>query len=233
MWVNHPLISTIIPVYNGELYLGEAIKSVLEQSYPNVEIMVVDDGSTDSTAQVSLRFGELVHYFYQENAGLSAARNAGIKRAKGEYLAFLDADDLFVPQKFEQQYACFRDNPDLDMIFGQVEHFYSPDLPEEERKRFAVSDIVMLGLFAGAMLVRREAFERVGFFDPSLRVGQFLDWYMKAREQGLKQTALDEVVVKRRIHRSNMSSQASRDDLADFARLIKFSLDRRRRTGLE
>jgi len=226
-----PLISTVIPVYNGEMYIGEAVQSVLDQSYPAVEVIVVDDGSTDGTKQAVTRFGEQAIYIFQENAGVSAARNNGIKRSRGQYLAFLDADDLFVPEKLEKQLICLQEDPDLDMVFGQVQQFYSPDLSEEERKRYSVSKMELPGMFASAMLIKKAAFERAGYFDPELSVGQFLDWYMKAREGGLKHTTLEDVVVKRRIHRANMTSQASREDFADFAKLFKSSLDRRRNKG--
>jgi len=228
MKVSTPLISTIIPVYNGESYLREAIDSTLNQTYSNHEVIVIDDGSTDNTAQIAQSYSNAVKYHFQPNSGLSAARNTGVKRSRGDYLAFLDADDLFMPEKLGLQLECFNTDPTLDMVFGHVEQFYSPDLSEGERVKFSVSEMVMPGLFAGAMLVNRLAFLQAGYYDPTLRMGQFLDWYMKAKERGLKQFILAEVVVKRRIHRTNMSSQASRNEIGDFARLIKAGLDRRR-----
>jgi len=228
MKVSTPLISTIIPVYNGESYLREAIDSTLNQTYSNHEVVVINDGSTDNTAQIAQSYSSAVKYHFQPNSGLSGARNTGVQRSRGDYLAFLDADDLFMPEKLELQFECFNADPVLDMVFGHVEQFYSPDLSDGERAQFAVSEMVMPGLFAGAMLVNRLAFLQAGYYDPNLRVGQFLDWYMKAKERGLKQFILTEVVVKRRIHLTNMSSQASRNDKIDFARLIKAGLDRRR-----
>jgi glycosyltransferase involved in cell wall biosynthesis len=231
MQETRPLISTIIPVYNGELYIQEAVQSVLDQTYPEVEIIIVDDGSTDGTSRIVRGFGAPIRYIFQENAGPSAARNKGIASSCGGYLAFLDADDLFMPEKLEKQLLRLQEDPDLDMVFGQVEQFYSPDLSDEEKKRFTVSKMKLPGIFPSAMLIRRAAFERVGFFDTRLRVGQFLDWYMKAMETGLTLYTLDDVVVKRRIHRSNMTSQSSQGEFGDLARLIKSGLDRRRKKG--
>jgi len=233
MQETRPLISTVIPVYNSELYIQEAVQSVLDQTYPEVEIIIVDDGSTDKTSRIVLGFGGPIRYIFQENAGPSAARNKGIVSSSGGYLAFLDADDLFMPEKLEKQLMRLQEDPDLDMVFGQAEQFYSPDLSDEEKKRFTVSKMKLPGIFVSAMLIRREAFERVGFFDTRLKVGQFLDWYMKAMETGLTLSTLDDVVVKRRIHRKNWSSQASLEDRKAFVRLIKAGLDRRRKNEVD
>ena len=97
------LISCVIPVFNGERYLGEALESVLAQSYQPLEVIVVDDGSTDETAEVARRYGERVRYVWQPNAGETAARNLGLTAAHGEFIAFLDADDVWDSEKLERQ----------------------------------------------------------------------------------------------------------------------------------
>ncbi len=111
------MVSVIIPVYNGELYIGQAIESILSQSYKDVEIIVVDDGSTDSTEKV-VRSYENVCYIYQANSGPAAARNKGMSVSKGEYIAFLDSDDLYKENKLEEQVKAFEKNKDVDIVYN-------------------------------------------------------------------------------------------------------------------
>lgn len=112
-----PLISVIIPTYNYAAFLARAIKSVLCQGYPNFEIIIIDDGSTDNTAEVVIK-DDRIHYFYQENRGLAAARNAGIDRSKGSYLVFLDADDWLEPGALEKNYDALKNKPDVAFVSG-------------------------------------------------------------------------------------------------------------------
>ncbi len=127
------LISCVIPVFNGERYLGEALESVLAQSYQPLEVIVVDDGSTDGTAEVARRYGERVRYVWQPNAGETAARNLGLTAAQGEFIAFLDADDVWHSEKLERQIARFQERPEIDLCFTQIQHFWMPELTEEKK----------------------------------------------------------------------------------------------------
>ena len=102
-----PLVSCIVPVFNGERYLAEALDSILAQTYRPVDLIVVDDGSTDGTAQVAAGYGERITYLYQENSGPAAARNKGIDAAQGEFVAFLDADDVWHEEKLARQMVRF------------------------------------------------------------------------------------------------------------------------------
>src|SRR5215203_2881736 len=113
------VVSAIIPVYNSERYLAEAIESVLVQTYPSHEIIVVDDGSIDGSAQVAKRFGSAVRYVFQRQAGVGAARNHGVELAEGRFFAFLDADDLWTKDKLQLQLAAFAADPELEAVFGQ------------------------------------------------------------------------------------------------------------------
>src|SRR5437588_11039314 len=122
------MISVIIAVYNGEPYIGEAIESVLEQTLPADELIVVDDGSTDATPQTVQRFGDAVRYERRSRAGFAAGRNRGVELSAGDYLAFLDADDRFVPGKLALQLEALRADPALDAVIGHVRAFISPDL---------------------------------------------------------------------------------------------------------
>lgn len=222
------LISVIIPVYNAERYLAEAIESVLAQTRPPDEIIVVDDGSTDESARVTRRFAKPVLYRHQFHNGAGAARNLGVTQAQGEWLTFLDADDLWLPDKLARQIALLKSDPDLEMVFGGVEQFVSPDLDETQCACLRrISPAVKGYLAAGTLLIRRAAFERVGHFSTALRVGEFIDWYARAEEMGLKSGIVSEIVMRRRIHANNLMRRE--DNIGrDYARILKTTLDRRR-----
>jgi glycosyltransferase involved in cell wall biosynthesis len=221
------LVSVIIPVYNCETYLAEAIDSVLAQTYAPVEIIVVDDGSTDGSAQVAARYAPRVRCLHQENSGIGAARNRGIEQASGNLLTFLDADDLWSPDKLARQVVALDLDPKLDMIFGLARQFRSPDLEAEVATAATATETVMVGYVPGTMLIRRESFARVGLFATGWRVGEFVDWYARAMDLGLKSHMLQEVVLNRRLHDTNIGIVAP-NARADYLRVLKASLDRRR-----
>jgi glycosyltransferase involved in cell wall biosynthesis len=224
------LISVIMPVFNGERYVVEAIESVLVQKYRHIEIIAVNDGSTDRTEEV-IRACADVRYLYQHRQGASSARNSGIKYSSGEFLAFLDADDLWTKDKLEVQMALFRADPGLDMAFGHAEQFYSPELEESLRDRIHFAAGSLPGYVPGTMLVRRAAFMSVGFFDAGFRIGEFIDWYMRAVDHGLSSCLAPEVILRRRIHDANTGIK-ERDARKDYLRVLRASLDRRRVSGI-
>lgn len=220
-------ISVVIPVYNCERYLGVAIRSALTQTEPPGEILVVDDGSTDGSAAVARGFGAPVHCLSQPHAGLSAALNRGIERAHGTFLAFLDADDLWTEAKLARQLDALAADPALDAVFGHVEQFVSPELDPAVGP--ALSDGMRLapGHLAGTLLIRAAAFHRVGPFDTRWQIGNFIDWYLRAQEAGLRDTMLPEVLLRRRLHTDNMGIR-ERASRRAYAHILKHALDRRR-----
>lgn len=221
------LVSIIIPVFNGEKYLREAIESILAQTYQTIEIIVVDDGSTDNSSGVAKSFAPPVQYVYQNKSGIGAALNRGIELSGGCFLAFLDADDLWKEDKLMHQMAVLDDNPGVDIVFGQVKQFYSPELDENQRKRIRIPANVIHGILKGSMLIKRDSFFSVGEFETKWKVGDFIDWYLRAMEKGLKNIVLNEVVTLRRIHAGNMGIRERKSQI-EFARILKASLDRRR-----
>ena len=221
-------ISVIIPVYNCERYVEEAVRSVIGQTLKPCEIIVVDDGSTDKSADIVKRFGEKVSYFYQPNGGAAKARNVGVAKASGDFLAFLDSDDVWVPDKLAGQLDVFERNPSVDMVFGYVQNFHSPELTVEMKAKIQGPMQAMPGRVAGALLIKRSSFLRAGFFEESLRVGEFMDWYLRAKEKNLKCVILDEVLLKRRLHGSNMGVR-DKSSRVDYARILKAALDRKRK----
>ena len=160
------LITVIIPVYNGERYLAEAIESVSVQTYRPIEIVVVDDGSTDRSAEVAQRFNS-VRYCRQLHGGIGSARNRGVALAQGSAFAFLDADDLWDKDKLRLQMAAFDEDAEIDVVFGHIRQFISPESDEYVKKGIYCPDKLMPGYSASTVMIRREAFKRVGPFQTS------------------------------------------------------------------
>jgi glycosyltransferase involved in cell wall biosynthesis len=222
-----PLISVVVPVFNGAPYLSQAIDSILRQNYEPVEIIVVDDGSTDDSAAIVRGFGPAVTYCWQPQRGAAAARNHGVARARGEALAFLDADDLWMPDKLAIQSVYLHRHPEVGAVLGFVEQFISPELDEEARGRLLCPSDPMPGYQIGALLVRRAAFDRVGPFDVSYIIAHFIDWWSRATGQGMTHCLLPAVVLRRRVHTNNLTLRRS-DARREYARLARAALERRR-----
>lgn len=218
----------MIGAYNAEQYLGEAIDSVLAQAYRPLEVIVVDDGSEDKSGDVARAYGGQVMVARQDNAGNGSARNHAVRLANGELFAFLDADDRFVPEKLEWQWSELERDPSVDIVFGYVQEFVSPELTEEQRASVRAPQPAPSPWTApNLMLIRREAFERVGPFSELLRVGVTVDWYARSVEAGLRSLMLPHVVLERRLHLTNngLREAASR---TQYAHVLKAALDRRR-----
>ena len=220
-------VSVVIPAHNAERYLGEALESVVAQTVPPFEVIVVDDGSTDSTAAVAQGYAPRVRVHSQPNAGIGPTRNRAVELAEGDLIAFLDADDLWTPRKLELQLAAMAEEPAPDLVFGQVEQFVDPHIDPADAARIDCPSGLQPGYLLGALLARRDAFARVGPFREDLRVGEFVDWMARAREVGLREVLLEEHVLSRRLHDTNQSRK-DRGDMSDFARVAKAALDRRR-----
>jgi glycosyltransferase involved in cell wall biosynthesis len=226
---NQPLVSAIVPVRNCERYLAEALESALAQTYLPVEIFVVDDGSADGSGEIAKSYVPAVRYIFQTSAGAAAARNRAIPLAKGEFFAFLDADDVWLPDKLALQMAAFDAEPDLDIVTGHVRQFISPELDAEGMKGVYCPPEPMPGYIPSAILVKREAFFRVGLFDenyPAEYQMEFLNWCARAKELGLHIKVLPELVARRRLHQTNQ--ERSRNSRLEIVRILKASLDRRR-----
>jgi glycosyltransferase involved in cell wall biosynthesis len=180
-----PLVTVVIPTYNYGAYVCEAVESVLAQTYPSVEVIVVDDGSTDDTRDRLSVFGNRIRVITQKNSGVSVARNTGISAARGEYLAFLDADDQYDPRKLELQIAQFAIDPTLGLIGTNQLTGESPRwlerLPEKIRcEFFALEDIVISPRFVlSSVLVRKECIERVGLFDAAFPPAEDRDLWIR------------------------------------------------------
>ncbi|MCP4711182.1 MAG: glycosyltransferase family 2 protein, partial [Planctomycetes bacterium] len=134
------LISVIIPTFNRANYIEEAVNSVLSQTYDAIELIIIDDGSTDNTRQLLSEYGDELRYYRQDNQGIAAARNRGVTHATGDYLAFLDSDDIWMKDKLQRQMAVLEQIPQISVVYGHAEQFISPELDEETKRRFTHLD---------------------------------------------------------------------------------------------
>lgn len=214
-------VSVIIPAYNGDRYLAEAIDSVLQQTYQDYEIIVVDDGSTDHTAQVAQQYGKAVRYLTQANQGVAASRNLGLAAALGDYIAFLDQDDILLPHKLSSQAAMLDQDPDLGIvnsgwqiyrgnsISDQQDRAEAAVKPWEQIPQLTSADLIIWKpVFLGAMLFRRNWLERVGGFNTSLEQTPDVDLVMRLAKIGCPAAWVEQITVKYRQHETNASKNA-------------------------
>jgi glycosyltransferase involved in cell wall biosynthesis len=221
------LISIIIPAHNAEKYLAEAIQSVLAQTYTPVEIIVVDDGSEDDTSVIAHSFGDPVHCYKQAQSGVAGARNSGMEHARGELIAFLDADDFWPPEKLTIQYEALHARPFLEAVFGHAQNFHEIGDPPQARKMLAI----LPGYACGTMLIHKVALQRVGGFDSGWRVGDALEFFIRAREKNLRYIMLPDILLYRRIHDNNQGIRQKKEQRRAYTQLLKAALDRKRGKG--
>lgn len=202
-----PLVTVVVPAYNAADHLTEALESALGQTWPAVEIVVVDDGSTDGTAEVASSVPG-VRVLRQANQGPAAARNAAIAAGRGTVIAYLDADDLWPAHKLDVQVRHLIDHPDCDAVLGREDFLrvddVEPPLFLQRLDRGEVDDSLSLV----TMVVWRRVLERVGPFDESFRVSEDMEWLVRARALGVRVDRIDEIVLRRRIHGANLSYQS-------------------------
>ncbi len=218
----NPLVSVIIPVYNGELFVAEAIDSVLRQDYGNLEIIVINDGSTDKTSEALAIFGDQIRIVNQTNRGVSAARNVGIKNSTGDYIAFLDADDLWLPSKLGRQVSEIQSSK-ADIVVGLMKSTGLDTKIEETRN---INAKAVLSMIPGASLFRKAVFETVGDFDERLENYEDMDWFFKAREKKTRINVQNETCLIARSHAG--SFRDSNFDKSSLLKAYKNSLLRRK-----
>jgi len=223
---NNHLVSVIIPVYNCERYLAEAIESVFAQTYRPIEVFVVDDGSTDGTGKIAKSFRDSVYYVHQTNRGPAAARNRGIKMASENIVSFLDADDTWSENKLTLQVSHLARNPKLEVIFGRRQYLRLTGI-EDGTHKFEKFGSPQVALNLGCSLIRKSVFKKVGLFDETLFQCDDWDWFRRCREFGITIMSHHEVTLFQRIHKHNMTRKIDRGNYYAIA-MIKKSLDRRR-----
>ena len=227
-----PLVSVIVPTYNRAHFLGDAIESILAQTYPNIEIVVVDDGSTDKTAEVISRFRGRVRYYRQGNRGQVTARNFGMKQATGDFIAPLDSDDIWLPEKTAKQVDMFRADPELDVIFGLgddmdaggkvlrvaavVPKGWEMDSLELPFAAYACRGDVLTALIQrnaiwhSTVMMRRKAILEAGGYDPQCMSCSDWDLWLRLALNGCKFGFLGNIVYRWRRHDSQLTQDLTR-----------------------
>lgn len=224
------LISCIVPVYNGERYLREAIESILAQSYRPIEIIVADDGSTDGTAEIAASYGSRITCLRQSNQGYAAAKNLGLSKAQGDFIAFLDADDLWHPEKLARQMARLCERPDIDLCFTRYKNFWMPELAEEERRyqgQFLSQPQSAWSI--STLLARHAVFERFGDFYDGTRGLQNMTWFLRASEKNAAIEVLEDILMYRRFNIESFTRRGRAEVFDNFLPILKDWRDYQRR----
>ena len=229
--MSNPLVSIIIPTFNSEQYIADALESVFVQTYRPIEVIVVDDGSTDKTQLVLKTFKNSIDYYYQGNKGPSASRNTGIKVAKGKYIAFLDSDDLWIKSKLEQQIEMMEGYPDVGLLSGDMQRFSGKQVNVSsmfnkygfDRKFFedefyvkdAYRKIYTQGNYipTGTVMLRKNCLEKVGYFDENFRHSEDLDLWLRVSLH-FRLAYSKEIWLQRRDHEINLTGDTESMNLS-------------------
>jgi glycosyltransferase involved in cell wall biosynthesis len=222
-------LSVIVPVYNGERYLAAAIASVRRQAYAPLEIIIVDDGSTDGTARLIERLGPDIRTVHQANHGPAAARNRGLELATGDVIAFIDADDLWPDDKLRLQLPVLYDDPAIQIVMGKVQRLWPTEgdaLTLAFEPRIPPCDELLLG----CALFRRAVFEQIGFFDVTLRIGEDTDWFLRARQGGAAIARINQVTLFYRRHGESLTAGIDHTKTTIFP-VLQRAVQRHRQAG--
>lgn len=213
-------LSVIIPAYRAEKYLGESVASVRRQNWPGeLEIIIVDDGSDDGTYSLARELGNIA--LTKERGGAASARNMGLREATGDLVFLLDADDVLTEGAFDRFYKEFVCRPEIKAVFGLARDFISPELTEEQQRGLQIRQGGYGGVLPGCAMLRREIFEKIGFFDESLKSGETVAWQMKLRESAMPCAFLDFVTLERRLHLSNTGRVDSGQEMKNYAAILR------------
>lgn len=214
------VLSVMIPAWQAETYIEQAIASIQRQNWDgSIELIVCDDGSTDRTGEIAEKMGACV--LRKVRGGAASARNRSLQAATGKYFLFLDADDILADDALEMLYAPFQKEPELMAVFGKAEDFVSEELTEQQKVKLKPRTEPYGGVLPGCALLRREVFDAVGLFDERLKSGETISWQMKLRESDCLVRTIDQVVLKRRLHLSNTGRLNQKEEMKNYAVLLR------------
>ena len=221
-----PFVSVILAVKNGERFLAEAIRSVAAQNYPAYELMVVDGHSTDRTAEIARSFPE-AQFLTQPGHGLPAAWNFGLAQAHGEWIALLEHDDVWLPEKLRTQIRFMRQRPELQFTLSRAEFFLEPGCAWPPGYNPGWLKAPQIGSMLSAFVARKSAFDGVGKFDEQLQRAADMDWLARAKDRQIPMAYLAETLVRKRVHDTNVTRQTQLNN-AELLQVIRRTVERKR-----
>jgi glycosyltransferase involved in cell wall biosynthesis len=213
-------------VKNGEAYLDQAIESVLAQTHRQREIVIVDGGSTDRSAEIARSYPG-VRCLDQSGTGFAGAWNDGVEAVAGELLAFIDSDDLWIPEKLEKQVALLDEQPDVDYVISRMRFFLEPGHACPAGFRPALLDADHVANMPSALLIRRSAFAAVGPFRTDYSIANDIEWFARAKDLPLTLGTLPDTLVLKRVHDENLSYTAAEHLNRELLDLLRQSVARR------
>jgi glycosyltransferase involved in cell wall biosynthesis len=205
MNATQPFVSVIMPIHNGERFLAGAIENIKRQNYRPLEIIVIDDGSTDGTPTIARQFKEDIRYISQEKRGSFAARNVGVKMAKGDIIAFLDVDDLWAEYTLSKQVQHLNAYSSVDIVQGLIQEMTLEKVSQHGDWVFKKSSDPYQFINVGSAVYRKEVFKTVGLFDENLKQSADTDWYYRAWRKNVTKHVIKEVALLYRKHDSNVT----------------------------
>lgn len=198
---NLPIVSVVVTSYNTKKYIIEALDSVFGQDYQNLEVIVVDDGSTDNTMEVLKYYPRKIKIIEEENKGQAFARNTGIKEARGEFIGLLDGDDMWTEYHISLGLKYLKDNQEYDFVRGKTRRFNVKDDGTKE-----IVESAFIDMLVGASFYRSKIFEKVGLFDEEMREGEDLDWFIRLAESSCREKRIEETMLLYRRHQNNLTN---------------------------
>lgn len=213
------LISVIIPVKNGSNYIKEAIDNINKQGM-NVEIIVVDDASDDNTYQIAQALGCKV-IKHEVSKGQVAGKNTGIKSADGKYILFHDHDDIMLEGALKRLYDEITSDNELYAVEAKVKDWFSPDLSEEEKQKTPIKNEAYWGLFTGAILIKKEVFDKIGDLNENVHTGEIIEWQSKMDIFGYKIKKIDFISTLRRVHSTNFGKTHQATEFKNYAAILR------------
>lgn len=222
-------VSVIMPVYNGERFVADALQSVLTQTFSAYELIVIDDGSTDGSAALlhqTMQTNPQIRYIHQQNSGVTDARNRGIEASRGELIAFLDQDDRWTADALARQVAYHEQHPEVGYTLAQQICFLESGCTPPPWFQLQTLGQPHVGYLPGTLVVKRAIFEQIGLFDPTIPISSDADWFARANDAQITSYTLPDILLERRIHNENQSQQSGQIHKELF-QLLRASIKRK------